>query len=160
MKPALLSLSKGQQGARLAQTMGGKMVHDHGGAGLVLAQARDQDVLQESLKHRPVGGGGDGHGADHATECQRAEHGEAAPVTGGGAIGALPARGARISPGQIGADPSLVEKDQGLGRDGLDGLGKGSTFSDDVGARLLTRPERLFLRRKPKRLRVTRALVG
>jgi hypothetical protein len=80
-----------QEGARLGQTMGGEVVDDHGGAGLVLAQAGDQDVVQNRLKHRPVGGGGDGHGADHAAERQRAEPGQPAPVTGGGAIGALPA---------------------------------------------------------------------
>ena len=144
-----------QQGARLAETMGGKMVHDEGGAGLVLAQAGDQDVLQESLKHRPVGGSGDGHGADHAAQRQRAEHGEAAPVAGGGAIGALPARRPRIKPGQIGADPGLVKKDEVLGCDALDRLSKGGAFGGDIGTRLLTRPERLFLRVKPRRLRVT-----
>lgn len=146
-----------QQRARRVQAMGGEVVHDHGGAGLVLAQAGDQDVLQKRLKHRPVGGRGHGHGADQTAQRQRAKHGEAMPVTGCGAVGALPPRGARIKPGQLGADPGLVEKDQGLGRDALDLCDKGGAFGDDIGARLLARPERLFLRVKPRRLRVTQS---
>ena len=137
--------------------MGSEVVHDHGGAGLVLAQAGDQDVLQKRLKHRPVGGSGHGHGADQAAQRQRAEHGEAAPVTGCGAVGALPPRGARIKPRQLGTDPGLVEKDQGLGRDALDPFDKGGAFGDDIGTSLLARPERLFLRAKPRRLRVTQS---
>jgi hypothetical protein len=144
-----------QEGARLREAMGGEVVHDHGGAGLVRAQAGDQDVLQKRLKHRPVGGRGHSHGADQTAQRQRAKHGKAMPVTGCGAVGALPPRGARIKPRQLGADPSLVEKDQGLGCDALDRHSKGGAFGDDVGTRLLTRPERLFLRVKPRRLRVT-----
>ena len=87
-----------QEGARLREAMGGEVVHDHGGAGLVLAQAGDQDVLQKRLKHRPVGGRGHGHGADQTAQRQRVKHGEAMPVTGCGAVGALPPRGARIKP--------------------------------------------------------------
>ena len=64
---------------------------------------------------------------------------------------------ARIRPGQIGADPGRVENDQGLRRDGLDSLGKGSAFGGDIGTHLLTRPERLFVRVKPTRLRVTQS---
>ena len=135
--------------------MGGEVVHDHGGAGRVLAQAGDQDLLQKRLKHRPVGGGGHGHNAEQAAQRQRAEHGEAMPMAGCGAIGALAARRARIKPGQLGADPGLVEKDEVFGCDALDCLSKGGAFGGDIGTRLLTRPERLFLRVKPKRLRVT-----
>ena len=76
-------------------------------------------------------------------------------MTGCGAIGALAARGARIKPRQLGADPGLVKKDEVLGRDALDCPSKGGAFGGDIGARLLTRPERLFLRVKPRRLRVT-----
>jgi hypothetical protein len=75
-------------------------------------------------------------------------------MTGRAAIGALAARRARIKPRQLGADAGLVEKDEVLGCDALDLLGKGGAFGNDIGAVLLARPERLFLRRKPRRLRV------
>ena len=137
--------------------MGGEVVHNESGARLVLAQGGDHDLLQKRPKHRPVGGSGHGHGADQATQRQRAEHGEAMPMAGCGAIGALAARGARIKPRQLGADPGLIEKDQVRGRDGLDRLLKGGAFGNDIGASLLARLERLFLRAKPRRLRVTQS---
>ena len=71
--------------------MGGEVVHNKSGARLVRAHGGDHDLLQKRPKHRPVGGSGHGHGADQAAQRQRAEHGEAAPVTGCGAVGALPA---------------------------------------------------------------------
>lgn len=157
MKPALLSLSKGQQDTCLRDPMGGEMIHHDGGPRLVLAQSGDQDLLQKGLKHGPIGGDSNGHDSNQPTERERAEHGETAPLTGGTAAGALAARRARIKPRQLGADAGLVEKDQGLGRDALDLLGKGGAFGNDIGAVLLARPECLFLRRKPKRLRVTQS---
>ena len=78
-------------------------------------------------------------------------------MAGSGAIGALTAWCAGIEPRQPGADPALVEKDQVLGRDGLDGFGKGGAFGEDIGAPLLARPERLFLRTNPRRWRVTQS---
>ena len=83
-------------------------------------------------------------------------------MTGRAATGALAARRARIKPRQLGADAGRVEKDEVLGRDALDLLGKacpwqgtgGGAFGNDIGTLLLTRPERLFLRRKPRCLRV------
>jgi hypothetical protein len=77
-----------------------------------------------------------------------------------GAVGALAARRARIQPRQLGADPGLVEKDQVLGRDALDGFGKGGAFGGNIGTRLLARPERLFFRAKPRRLRGVESTGG
>ena len=86
-------------------------------------------------------------------------------MTGCGAIGARAARRARVKPRQLGADPGRVEKDEVLGCDALDPFDKacpwqgtgGGAFGGDIGARLLARPERLFLRVKPRRLRVTQS---
>ena len=70
-------------------------------------------------------------------------------MTGRAATGALAARRARIKPRQLGADAGLVEKDEVLGRDALDLLGKGGAFGNDIGTLLLTRPERLFCAASP-----------
>jgi hypothetical protein len=78
-------------------------------------------------------------------------------MTGSAAAGALAARCPRIKPGQLGADAGLVEENEGLGRDALDPLGKGGAFGGDISTLLLARPECLFLRGKPKRLRVTQS---
>jgi hypothetical protein len=126
----------------------------------MLAQGGDDDLLQKGLKHRPIGGGGHGHGADPAAERERAEHGDALPAAGRGATSALTPRRARIPPGQIGADPGLVAKDAVFGRDGLDRFGKGDAFGGDIGARRLARPERLFFRGRPRRSRVTESTGG
>ena len=127
--------------------MGGQMVHDDSGARLVLAQAGDQNPLQERLKHRPIGGGGHGHDGDHTAACKRAEHRKAAPVTGSAAAGRLAARRPCREPRQLGADPGLVDKDEVLGRDALDPFGKACPWQgrggDDLGARLLARPKGL-----------------
>lgn len=150
--------------------MGGEMIHHDGGPRLVLAQSGDHDLLQKGLKHGPIGGDSNGHDSNghdsnQPTERERAAHGETAPMTGGAAAGAPAARRARITPRQLGADAGLVENDQGLGRDALDLLGKacpwqgtgGGAFGNDIGAVLLARPECLFWRRKPRRLRVTQS---
>jgi hypothetical protein len=60
--------------ARLREAMGGAMVHDDGGARLVLAPAGDHNRLQKRRNHRPVGGGGHGHDGDHTAAGERAEH--------------------------------------------------------------------------------------
>jgi hypothetical protein len=95
--------------------MDGAMVHDDGGARLVLAQAGDQNLLQKRLKHRPIGGGGHGHDGDPTAACKRAEHRETAPVTGSAAVGLLAARRPCREPRQLGADSGLVDKDEVLG---------------------------------------------
>ncbi len=138
--------------SRLAEAMGGEVVHDESGARLVPPQSWDRHLLQERLKHRPVSRSGHGHGAAQAAERQGSEHRDAAPVAGRGAIGALAARLPRIKPRQLGADPGLVEKDQILGRDALDGFGKGGAFGGNVRARLLARPEGLFFTRQAQAL--------
>ena len=122
--------------------MGGEVVHHDGGPRLVPAQSGDQDLLQKGLKHGPIGGDRNGHDSNQPTKREGAEHGETAPMTGGAAVGALVARRARIKPRQLGADAGLVAKDQSLGRDALDLLGKacpwqgtgGDAFGNDIGA--------------------------
>ena len=151
-----------QQDTCLRDAMGGEVVHHDGGSRLVPAQSGDQDLLQKGLKHGPIGGDSNRHDGDKTAEPECAEHSEAAPMTGRAATGALAARRARIKPRQLGADAGRVEKDEVLGRDALDLLGKacpwqgtgGGAFGNDIGTLLLTRPERLFLRRKPRCLRV------
>jgi hypothetical protein len=86
------------------------------------AQRGQKHLLQVGVKHRPVGRGGDAHGADNALEPERAQDGDPLPATTWGrAQGALTARAPAMKAGQVGQSATFIEEDQALGRDGRHG---------------------------------------
>jgi hypothetical protein len=109
-------------------------------------------TCSEGQEHRRAGCGRDAHGRDHAAlKGERTDDGQPLPASPRDlARGPLPAQGTAVSSGQAGIDPGLVEEDEPARVDPRQFGAPSRACLGHVLPFLLGRPERLFLRARPR----------